>query len=98
MSHTPGPWHWDGLDCLSDCDGLLDSADDAVLCGSWRNDSTAGVWVHPANAHLIAAAPELLAALYHMRSCGECAEDDWQVCEGGRAALAAIAKATGEQP
>ena len=54
--------------------------------------------VDSANAHLIAAAPELLAALYHMRSCGECAEDDWQVCEGGRAALAAIAKATGEQP
>lgn len=37
---------------------------------------------------------ELVAALQHMKSCGGCAEDSWECCEGGRAALAAIEKAT----
>lgn len=36
---------------------------------------------------------DLLAALLHMKGCGACAEDSWETCEGGRDALAAIAKA-----
>jgi hypothetical protein len=36
---------------------------------------------------------ELVAALQHMKSCGVCAEDSWETCEGGREALAALVKA-----
>lgn len=50
-----------------------------------------------ANARLIAAAPDLLAALLHMRVCASCAEGDWEDCEGGRAANEAIAAATGSR-
>ena len=45
-----------------------------------------------------AAAPDLLEALQHMQICRECAEGDWADCDGGRAALAAIAKARKEAP
>ena len=69
MSHTPGPWQWDGeVRADGDVDALVDASGDAVVCGAWRNDSTAGVWVHPDNAHLIAAAPELLEALKQLKS------------------------------
>ena len=47
-------------------------------------------------AHLIAAAPDLYEALEHMRWCRHCGEDSWEDCEGGRQALAALAKARGE--
>lgn len=65
MSHTPGPWEW-----LYGHSGLrgqptTDNADGMVLAyepheGMWLRDyTTEGA----ANAHLIAAAPELLEAL-----------------------------------
>lgn len=44
---------------------------------------------------LLAERDALLDALQHMRHCASCAEDDWQNCEGGRAALAAIDAAKG---
>jgi hypothetical protein len=50
--------------------------------------------VHPLAE--MAAAPDLLEALDHMQFCRACGEGDWADCDGGRAALAAIAKATGE--
>lgn len=37
---------------------------------------------------------ELLEALEHMQTCRHCGEDAWADCEGGRKALAAIAKHT----
>ena len=54
-----------------------------------------------ANAHLIAAAPELLEALIHMASVAE--RDGWQTATTGRQlflwdAKVAIAKAKGETP
>lgn len=49
-----------------------------------------------ANADLISAAPELLEGLQHVQVCASCSEGSWGDCEGGRAALAAIAKATGQ--
>jgi hypothetical protein len=36
---------------------------------------------------------ELVAALQHMKICGSCGEDSWNICEGGRAAQAALDKA-----
>lgn len=36
-----------------------------------------------------------LDALQHMQHCASCAEGSWEDCEGGRDALAAIAKARG---
>lgn len=35
---------------------------------------------------------ELVDSLTHMRYCAHCAESDWNDCEGGRAALAALAR------
>lgn len=37
---------------------------------------------------------ELLEALQHMKMCGSCGEDSWDICEGGRQAQAALDKAT----
>lgn len=34
----------------------------------------------------------LAEALMHMKACGDCAEDAWNACEGGREALAALAE------
>lgn len=36
---------------------------------------------------------ELVDALEHMKMCGSCGEDTWSICEGGRAAQAALDKA-----
>jgi len=41
-------------------------------------------------AALTASHAALLDALEHMKGCRWCAEDSWEDCEGGRAALAAI--------
>jgi len=46
---------------------------------------------------LLAERDALLEALQHMQHCASCAEDDWQNCEGGRAALAAIDAARGKE-
>lgn len=48
--HTPGPWTWHGKG--------LEARNETVFIGSQRD-----VYVLPADAHLIAAAPELLEAL-----------------------------------
>lgn len=37
---------------------------------------------------------ELVEALQHMKMCGSCGEDSWDICEGGRQAQAALDKAT----
>lgn len=51
---------------------------------------------HPeAIRELLAERDALLEALQHMQHCASCAEDYWQNCEGGRAALAAIDAAKG---
>jgi hypothetical protein len=58
--HTPGPWHWDSAvwdyDPEIDAPWLVDATDKRVLWGSIKCDSGA-------NARLIAAAPDLLAAV-----------------------------------
>ena len=55
MSHTPGPWSVSGWSILEDTNGTL-------ICEvlPWNEEGSAE---DHANAHLIAAAPELLEAL-----------------------------------
>jgi hypothetical protein len=50
-----------------------------------------------ANARLIGASPELYESLLHMRLCASCSQGAWDECDGGRAALAAIAKVEGKE-
>ena len=108
--HTPGPWTIGKVSHKKqrvDIDSL--HADQTVGHQTWRGLARAygcedmpaeGTAAMLANARLIAAAPELLEALrgmlaldeeHHQR--GHCDDD---VCAEVRKALAAIAKATGE--
>jgi len=78
--HTPGPWHWHDLGndwCVSGANG-----DNAIVAPD-RKPSTA-------DARLIAAAPELLAALERIAAW----KTDWRIDEAIVIARAAIAKAT----
>jgi hypothetical protein len=65
--HTPGPWHWS--------DRYRDSHDGSTwsLCGddgfgilSCDGDANSPQNVNIADAHLIAAAPDMFAALYDL--------------------------------
>ncbi len=51
-----------------------------------------------ARASLAQEHRELLTALKHMQHCGECAEDSWLLCEGGKAAMDALATAEARLP
>jgi hypothetical protein len=86
--YTPGPWGWtyDGSSDYS-IGTLADPQGDNRIAHVWdKNDERAR-----ANVNLIAAAPDLLAALYRMR-CGNPLTP-----EAIDQADAAIAKATGNQ-
>jgi len=82
--HTPGPW-------VANEDGLVYSTNQRlrkhnVICA-----------VHPTNAALIAAAPELLAALKDLCNSFKWCNEDYDSHESYIAASAAIAKAGGVQ-
>jgi hypothetical protein len=83
--HTPGPWKWDG-------GGYVD-APAGCIAGI---NATSSPSVSEANARLIAAAPELLAAC---RVLLEGIDDHWATTEAGINAIdyarIAISKATG---
>jgi hypothetical protein len=94
--HTPGPWTDDGHD----------GRDSLIIHSQWGEVARVGAngdtSQRDANARLIAAAPELLAALKRaeeelnrMQSCltGRDQEIGWQECLSARAA---ISKATGQ--
>jgi hypothetical protein len=87
--HTPGPWIWG-----DDYRGLYGAGpNNEVLCHA----SYEGMWLRygpqqEANAHLIAAAPELLEAA--QKALDECC--DLISTDAGRALQYAIAKARGE--
>jgi hypothetical protein len=103
--HTPGPWVWRGTPGES----VLRSAHGDVFDFDSYEHLWPGIYdpaTDAANMRLIAAAPELLAALENARdsieSWGAYASEYFQ-CKhdlaGELAAIdAAIAKATGEQP
>ena len=82
--HTPGPWQVGHVDTQSvRADGLL-VATTACQRKEWQ-----------ANTRLIAAAPELLAALEGLLSC--CQSGEWaDIVAAHEKALAAIKKAKGE--
>ena len=81
--HTPGPWTTE-----DDHDGLLIGPDDTCVCVVERYEG------HQANARLIAAAPDLLAAALTARD-SIVAQYNWRAFEVNFSDLAAaIAKAT----
>lgn len=86
-AHTPGPWHFDG----HQYDHIVWSSDRNRVCFLTSTGPT------EANARLIAAAPDLLAALKDMVDGAplECGEPDCPDCGPWRTARAAIAKAEG---
>lgn len=87
--HTPGPWAVE-----SDTDIVSDSGDFVASCHEPGSDvSTAREY---ANARLIAAAPDLLAALQAIMDDPDAVDHILHL--DAVAADAAIAKATGVQP
>lgn len=98
MQHTPGPWQLGYFRM----DGYNYTKIDAVVDGHKKYIASVDITNDRANAHLIAAAPELLEALEGLLTDiteyqqinnlgGE--NNHWQVI-----ARTAIAKAKGEQP
>lgn len=99
MTHTKAPWHicevtGRGLQLIRDANGYC------VAEAVKPTNSGAAYIDHIANSHLIAAAPDMLAALKAVTAClrGFHAADDFGPLddEAIDAALAVIAKANGE--
>lgn len=90
-SFTPGPWIWrwkSGSLHRAGTDGY--TYGDTVLQPTYDYDSGVGIEISDADDQLIAAAPEMLAALIALVAAD--GGDDPEIV----AARAAIAKATGE--
>lgn len=116
MAHTPGPWHVDpdnfnGRRQSGLCASIMDAKKDVYLAEVWadfeREENDEDIELPPsgtglANAQLIAAAPDLLAALQATLDLWGAAGFD--VCDNPNCgcvqhqARAAIAKAEGTQP
>ena len=113
MKHTPGPWRWNGMYLLQDCpraDGEPGKEENPFSTpAGWpiADDGSAGGEYAPTidvtgpDAHLIAAAPELLDALERLllldyptdpTGCGDHCTNFCAWC----IARAAIAKAEGK--
>lgn len=90
--HTPGPWHVDGMSIFAPTDHIA-AKDVAVMV----NDGNSSIAERGANALLIAAAPELLAACEMLvKGIGEHGGNYTDCLEASRVARAALAKAKGE--
>ncbi len=61
--HTPGPWTWIKVDSTPDRQGWLNSPNESVMFVPNARGSAAEIAIRDADARLIAAAPDLLAAL-----------------------------------
>jgi hypothetical protein len=93
-THTPGPWAAHFNVPLATIPGhIIKTAYGAEtpIASLWEGGGTKGKPTQIANARLIAAAPELLAALRELLALNPHAI-------GAASARAAIAKATGETP
>lgn len=89
--HTPAPWSYCG-DFVRAGDGLYVIAQCYSGCDTGRAEARA-------NARLIAAAPEMLAALEHCLNFIANTEGELGITlDSGDAARAAIAKAKGVRP
>lgn len=61
--HTPGPWNcWSGYNAADDLEDQITADDGDVVIANYNNLIDQG----EANAHLIAAAPDLLASLSNL--------------------------------
>ena len=88
--HTPGPWR------------VVDSWNDHMVEGQngeeiiWQDGPHDTPTINEANARLIAAAPDLLAALEQLVAVKDYSDRIWGATFDWDAARAAIAKAKGE--
>ncbi len=101
---TPGPWSWWTSNSFMRLTGA-DGKDGGVLSASADGFRFATITVSKADARLIAAAPELLAALWALFNDYKALADSgdagfWKLEdeEVGKQAMAALNKATGEAP
>jgi hypothetical protein len=101
--HTPGPWFVDGVAISSEAVTDLAILNMANVRYSWGGSDFATRSHREANAHLIAAAPELLAELEYLVEIAESAMraanrdgGEYDIGEMLEAPRAAIAKAKGE--
>lgn len=98
--HTPGPWF---LDSAPDVDlpnhvGISSDKHDLLAQVVWKMEDDERTPMCEANASLIAAAPDLLAAAYRAASALESVSYyDPSITSALAVARAAIAKATGEK-
>lgn len=94
-AHTPGPWHWEDGEEFNNMPHLM--AGEAVVChfgDDTRYYPTEGTPPSNEDKRLIAAAPELLAALQEAADYTRHPDYDWPV-EFSRQVRDLIAKATG---
>ena len=102
-AHTPGPWQTGGMMILTDRPSTV--TPDGRTIHHWKDIAevrhfNGPLWDSPegnANANLIAAAPELLAALKSLVDAQIC-RDGGKDCAVCAAAFAAIAKAENVAP
>ena len=93
---TPGPWEWD--DCVWDYD-TNEQAPWLVQKGSGLPVLRGEIRCARASANLIAAAPELYDACLDLLAWHDAlADPQWHGSPSQTKAIAAIAKARGEQP
>lgn len=95
--HSPGPWQvYDGSSEYTDALHCVGTAADGIGCGHVATCETA------ADAHLIATAPDLRAALEELlfaaRDAGNGDAEFLRYSEAVKAGFAALAKADGAQP
>ncbi len=114
QKHTPGPWIY-GPEVGPDCtridaeNGLVIAAVRSREITSWEQSRPIYSWSDEgaANARLIAAAPDLLAALERLSFAAECRDNTMgdacrlievkaELASANQQARAAIAKATGQ--
>ena len=99
--HTPGPWAFVTPDGMVVRHPQVYSDTGPVCNATWLGDSKLGELT--ANARLMAAAPEMLAALRRLfKACGhmpiEATPESAEMMMAGLDAVRAIKKATGEDP
>jgi hypothetical protein len=112
MSHTPGPWETGDVQWMTNQRTHVGYSYRPITAGTWE---VATVWEDAcdkemaANVRLIAAAPDMLAALLRVREVFEqLSEGDWRELDatyvdqliesdGLRGCDRAIAKATGDE-
>lgn len=98
MKHTPGPWTTSGIRIKIDRQPYLQvvsEVTDMVVAFVPYSDLRPGEHIQShADQRVLAAAPDLLAALWAMMR----AENNQHHTAAGKLAYAAIAKATGEEP